>query len=311
MSNAFLGNVNQVTPDGNLTYDQTGSHTWDDPYTGKSYDIPTFTATQTLSPGQQAIKEQTDGASLNLGTLANNQSGFLNDYMAQPIDLSSENIKNYANTHYMDDFDKQWGRQQSDYESQLSNQGIKLGSDAYTRGMSEFSDNRSNARDNLYGNMYSNAQNSITAERNQPINEITALLSGSQVNQPSYINSNMPNIPTTDTAGLINTNYNQKMGNYQQEMAQRQNLLGGLFGLGASVIGLSDKRAKKDIEKVGELKGHKLYEYHYKGEPDDAPKHTGVMAQEAEKKNPEAVTRRPDGMRQVNYGTLFGIGGQK
>ncbi len=311
VANAFLGNVNQVTPDGSLTYDQTDTYTWNDPYTGKSYEIPRFTATQTLSDNQQAIKDETDSAQFNLAGLANEQSGQLRDHLATPIDLSTENVQNYINTHHMDDFDKQWNNQKSDYETQLSNQGIKLGSDAYTRAMSEFSDNRSNARDNLYGNMYGQAQNSISGERNQKVNEISALLSGSQVSQPNYVNTSMPNIATTDVAGIINNEYAQRLGIWQQEQAQKQGLLGGLFGLGASIISspaFSDRRVKKDIKPVGKLEGHKLYEYRYKDEPADAPKHTGVMAQEVEKKRPDAVLKNENGIRMVDYGSLFGLG---
>ena len=39
------------------------------------------------------------------------------------------------------------------------------------------------------------------------INEITALLSGSQVAQPQFGNFNQGTIPTTDNAGIINTNF--------------------------------------------------------------------------------------------------------
>ena len=306
IANAMLGNVDQITPDGTLSYDQTGTYDWRDPYTGRTYNIPTFTATQTLSDDQQAIADQSNAAELNLATLANDQSSFLQDYMAQPIDLSSENVDRYINDRYFDDFADDWTKQQSDLESRLANQGIKLGSDAYERALEEFSQRRSDARDNLYGNMYGLAQNTIAAERNQPINEITALLSGSQVDRPNFVNANMPTIPTTDVAGLINTNYNQRLNQWQQQQAQRQNLLGGLFGLGAGII--SDKRAKKDIEKVGEIKGHKVYEYRYKGEDKGAPKSIGVMAQEVEKKRPDAVSKRSDGYRQVHYGSLFGVG---
>ena len=66
IANTMMGNVNQVTPDGSLSYSQSGTHSWRDPYTGKTYDIPTFTATQSLSPEQQAIKQQQDAAGLNL-----------------------------------------------------------------------------------------------------------------------------------------------------------------------------------------------------------------------------------------------------
>ncbi len=88
IANGTLGNVNQVTPDGSLTYSQTGSTKWKDPSSGAFYDIPTWTATQTLSPAQQAIKDQTDAAEKNMATLANSQSARLNDLLGRPLDLS-------------------------------------------------------------------------------------------------------------------------------------------------------------------------------------------------------------------------------
>lgn len=53
----------------------------------------------------------------------------------------------------------------------------------------------------------------------------------------------------------------------------------------------SDKRMKKDIEPAGKdgVLGLKTYEYRYKGESKDAPKHTGYMAQDVQKVLPEAV----------------------
>jgi hypothetical protein len=53
----------------------------------------------------------------------------------------------------------------------------------------------------------------------------------------------------------------------------------------------SDKRLKKDIKQVGKdgVLGLKTYEYRYKGEDKDAPKHVGFMAQEVQKVLPQAV----------------------
>lgn len=236
IANANLGNVNQVTPEGNLTYNQSGTYKWNDPYTGKSYDIPQYTATQTLSQMGQATKDQTDQAQLNLGKVANSQSAFLQDYLGKPVDLSSENVANYTNTHFGDDFNKQWGTNQTDLENQLANRGVQQGSAAYTKALADFNTNKANAYDNMQGNQYGLAQQSILTQRNQPLNELSALLSGSQVQQPSYVNPNTSQIATTDTAGIIGQNYQQKLQAWQQNQAQTQGLLGGLFSLGAGFI---------------------------------------------------------------------------
>lgn len=60
----------------------------------------------------------------------------------------------------------------------------------------------------------------------------------------------------------------------------------------ATIIGmLSDKRMKTDIEKLGKDKdtGLDVYAYRYKGDPKTYPKVVGPMAQDIEKKYPEAV----------------------
>src|SRR6185312_5563325 len=91
IANAALKNVNQVTPQGNLTYNQTGTKSVTDGATGTTYDVPTYTATQTLSPAEQAIFNQSEAAKGNLATTANNSSGFLKDYLSTPADLNTMN----------------------------------------------------------------------------------------------------------------------------------------------------------------------------------------------------------------------------
>lgn len=306
ISNAFLGNVNQVTPDGNLNYDQTGTHQWNDPYTGKTYDIPTFTATQTLSPEQQQLHDTNLGAQQNLSQLAKDQSGFLGDYMSKPFSYDPGAHENWSLGLY----DKLNGQKTSQGEealrSRLADQGIKSGSEAYDREMRDYYNSQGDQRNKFLLDSYQTGFGTAQAERNQPINEITALLSGSQVSQPNFVNSQQPQIPTTDVAGLINKNYDQKLGIYNQQMAQSQNLLGGLFGLGAAGIKASDKRVKENIRKVGNVEGKNIYSYSYKHDPAHA-KHIGVMAQGVEKTNPDAV-REIDGIKHVDYGKLFGLG---
>jgi len=119
--------------------------------------------------------------------------------------------------------------------------------------------------------------------RNQPINETTALMSGSQVQQPNFQPTNMPTIPTVDMAGLINDNYQQRSNNAMAQYQAQQGVLGGLMGLGSAAIMASDKRVKKDVKKVGRLGNQNLYEFHYKGEDKGNPKTVGFMAQEVER----------------------------
>lgn len=305
IANTMMSQVGQQTPFGSLSYDQTGTYAYNDPYTNQTYDIPQFTATQQLSPEQQQLYETGVGTQQNLANIGQEQSAFLQNYLGQPVDLSAGNIEGYIDTHFQDDFDTQWGDRQSALENQLAQQGIGRGSDAHTKAMADFSTERSNAWDNVYGNQYGLAQQSILTERNQPINEIMALLGGSQVQQPNFRNEGSATIPTTDTAGLIGQNYQQQYQRANAADERKAGLWGSIIGAGGSLapmMMMSDKRLKKDIKPVG-----KLYEYHYKDDPKGAPKRVGVMAQEVEKIRPDAVVTRNDGMKGVNYGSLFGL----
>ncbi len=236
IANANLGNVNQVTPDGSLTYSQSGSYTQKDPYTGQSYQIPQYTATQTLSPEQQAIKTQSDASKLNLSTLANTQSGFLQDYMSKPFDGSNDateaRLIDLGSKRLQPMLDQ---RRQAN-EADLINRGIRPGSDNYASAQTQEGQNENDAYNQLLLSGNQQAFQQGQAIRQEPLNEITALLSGSQVSQPNYVNAQQPTIPTTDVAGLINTNYNQKLQAWQQNNANSQGMLGGLFSLGASFI---------------------------------------------------------------------------
>lgn len=307
IANNIMGNVSEFTPDGSTVVDQTGDYSWTDPYTNQTYTIPRFTRTTTLSPEQQAIKDAGDGAQLNLANLAKDQSGFLGEYMDKPFSYDTNDHEQWA----MGLYDKlSAGKNERDSEAlrtQLANSGVKMGSDAYSRASQDQMEAQGNSRDRFLLDSYQTGFGSAQAMRNQPINEITALLSGSQVSQPQFMGANTSKIPTTDNAGIISNYDNQKLQAWQMEQAQKQAMLGGLFSLGSSFIGLSDERAKKDKKKIGtkKIKGTNkragLYEFRYKGEPSDGPKHTGVMAQEMLKKKPSAVTKTRSGLYAVKY----------
>lgn len=231
IANAFLGNVNQVTPDGTLNYDKTGSYSWTDPYTGQTYDVPTFTATQTLTPTGQATNEQNQQTQLNLATLGNNQSGFLNDYMAQPFSYNTGQHEQWAGNLY----DQLNGQKIADnteaLRTQLANQGIKVGSDAYNKALTGLQTSQMNSRNQFMLDSQGQGFQQAQASRNQPINEITALLSGSQVSQPNLVNPNTGQINTTDNGSIIANYDNQNMNAWMQDQAATGSMIGSLGGL--------------------------------------------------------------------------------
>jgi hypothetical protein len=102
--------------------------------------------------------------------------------------------------------------------------------------MSSFGQNKNDAFNQLMLQGRGQAMGELAAIRNQPLNEISSLMGGSQIVAPNFGIFQPQGAATTDVAGLINNNYNQRMGNWQQQNAQQQSLLGGMFGLGASAI---------------------------------------------------------------------------
>ena len=232
IANSYLNNMNEYTPDGTRTFDKTGSESITDPFTNQTYEIPRFSVTQTYSPEQQAIRDESQGAQFNMAQLANNQSGFLNDYMADPFSYNSGEHEAWSGNLY----DKLNGsanaRNDEDLRSRLANQGIKAGSDAYDREMRNLEtaqgDNRSRFMLDSFNTGFGQAQ----ATRNQPINEITALLSGSQVSQPNFAtNPQASNIPTTDNAAIIGNYDNARYQQWAAKQAALGSALGGFGGL--------------------------------------------------------------------------------
>jgi hypothetical protein len=90
--------------------------------------------------------------------------------------------------------------------------------------------------------------------------------------------------------------------------AQRDLRRKALIDTGVSIAGqaitaaASDERLKKNIVYLKTEKGHKIYEFEYKNEPN--VKYSGVMAQEVKKINPEAVIIGEDGYYKVLYNMI-------
>jgi hypothetical protein len=147
---------------------------------------------------------------------------------------------------------------------------------------------------------------------NMPLNTLSALRSGSQVQNPSFVNSaQQATTGGADILGAAQMGYNAEMGDFNAKQAAQQSFNQGLMGLGgAGIMKYSDIRMKENIKQINWLpNGLPVYEYEYKPEFKDIAghgKHIGVMAQEVELVRPEAVLTTSDGYKMVNYGVLNG-----
>lgn len=232
VANAFMQNMNEYGPDGTKTFDQTGSTTITDPYTGQTYSIPRFSVTTTLSPQQQAVKAQQDAASLNLATLGNNLSGQLGQQLTGNFKLGNEAVEGRLFDLGRRRLDPMFAQRDEDLRTRLANQGIKAGTQAYDREMGLMGQQQNDAYNSLLLSGRGQATQELLAEDNQRINQISALLGGGQVSAPNFMTgAGVGAIPTTDNGSII-ANYDQgRMNAWQQNQAALGSMIGGLGGL--------------------------------------------------------------------------------
>jgi hypothetical protein len=238
-ANSYLNNVNQVGPDGNVTYSADGFHTIRDPSTGQSYQVPKWTQTTSLSPMGQQIYDINNQTDFNLATMGRDQSAKVSDLLSRPVDLSNEATEGRLFELGSKRYAPQQEQQLEGLRNRLSQQGIGIGTEAYDREMTNFNQGWNDRYNQLMLTGRAQAAQEALTERNQPLNEIIGIGSGTQIGLPQFAApTNNYGIPGTDFAGITANNYNQQMNNYNQQLAQRNSALGGLFGLaGAGVTG--------------------------------------------------------------------------
>ena len=142
------------------------------------------------------------------------------------------------------------------------------------------------------------------ALRNQPLNEIAGLMSGSQIQMPQfqgYQGSNVAPAPIFAGAQAAGQGAMDRYG-IQSANVNAQNA--GLYGLaGTAATGammFSDPRLKSNVIRIGtHPSGVGVYEYDIFGN-----RERGVMADEVEAVMPEAVALHPSGYKMVNYGMI-------
>jgi hypothetical protein len=318
--NAMLNNVNQYTPYGNIEYTQTGDGTYD------PTKPPQFSSKITLNPEQQAIidsQTRSEGALANLGE---QQLGRISQNANTPFSFSglpdaftsedAQTASRRGEEALMSRLEPRFAQDEERLRTRLLNQGIGQGSEAYRREFDQFGQTQNDARMQaiLQGANYGGALqdqslqrrnqgiNEYTTQRNAPLNEYIGLTSGVQVQNPSFQNINYGGINPVDYAGLVNQQYQSKLGQYNQKVAGNNATQSGLFSLAGTAAGfLSDPRLKENVVHVGKENGHNIYEFDYK---DGSGRFRGVMADQVSKIEPNAVMTHPSGYQMVNYDML-------
>ena len=154
--------------------------------------------------------------------------------------------------------------------------------------------------------------------RQMPLNEITALMSGSQIQNPTfqpYQGQSVAPAPVAQAAAqqaqFGQNIYNQQMGQANVNTAGLYSLggagLGALGTMGSTAAGgaalagiFSDRRLKSNIERIGTHPlGIGIYEYDIFGKRD-----VGMMADEVQSVSPASVIIHPSGFQMVDYRSI-------
>ena len=333
--------IGQETPYGNLSYREAGTD---------RFGNPMYTAVQSLSPDQQELLNYDIATSKGLGQLSQTGLNYVQNMMANPFNTSSlpaltsqvdPNLTGMqgwdrATNLLMQRLQPQMERQQQRLDQQLANQGIPLGSEAYTRAkqdlamqqndmMNQAALSGASLQNQFFGqgvtgaNLANQARQQgfgeLAYQRNEPLNTLNAVRSGAQVTAPQFVNTPVQ-APTAgpDYLAATNAQYANQMAGYNAQQAAQSNLMGGLMGLGGTLGGAailkSDRRTKENIKAIGVLQnGLTLYSFEYKDEFKDDKYaghgvHVGVMADEVEQVFPYAVSTLDDGYKVVNYGLI-------
>jgi hypothetical protein len=215
--------------------------------------------------------------------------------------------------------DPQWGQREDALRTQLANQGLDIGSEAYQGAMGELGRQRNDAYTSamnaaigqgtaagqaIFGQDMQRRQQQI-GEANQrqygALNAMNALLGGQQVAMPSFpgfSQAGAAQAPNYLGAATALGQYN--LANNQAQQGMFGDMFGGLGSFGSGLFGFSDARLKRRVRrsKVEIIPGVRLARWEWP----DGSAGFGVIAQDVAKVAPQYVARHASGYLMVDYG---------
>ena len=239
-ANIAANRVNQYTPQGSLEYTMSGED---------KYGNPMWSATQTFSPDQQKLYDIQNKLSIGTGELGEQGLGYVRNMISQPFDTSQlPSLGINAGETYTDAIIRrlaptmQQNRERLDQN--LANQGIQLGSEAYDRAIRNFEQKQNDLMlgattqgFDVGNRARAAAFGELAYQRNEPINTLNAVRSGSQVTNPQFVNPAMQ--ATTagpDLLSAAQAQGNEQMNKYNADTASQNANTQGLYSLGGSAM---------------------------------------------------------------------------
>jgi len=260
---ARLSNPNTYTPYGTQLVSYEG-------------DIPTIR--QTLTPTAQKTLEAQQGVELSLANLGSKGAQTASGVLDKPFSFGGPNVQTSLDLSgiakmpvnagmtgqeaIMSRLNPSLARQRTTTETNLINQGLRPGSEAYDNAIRSLGEQETDARTQAVlqglnldiganqqgfgqqleaGKFGNTAQQQALAEaiqlRQLPLNEITALMSGSQIQNPqfgAYSGATVQPAPLfagTQAQGQFDAN------KYNQEVSQANAQTAGMYSLGGAALG--------------------------------------------------------------------------
>lgn len=261
--NFGLNNPNVTSPLGSSTFQAAGTD---------SNGTPIYNQNITLSPAEQQILNQSQANVTQQGQNAATAQNNVTNLLQTPYDLANnvspllsqtnqqQDLQNAENSLYNQQtqyLDPQFQQSQQQLQSQLANQGIPQGSQAYQTAMNNLALQKQQAYQSAMNQATSGgaayqAQLSNTGLANQaqqaqlytqqyqePLNLYSSLMSGTQPTLPQFAGANTSQAAPTNVLGAYQNAYNGQLNAYNSQVGASNSATSGLFNLGSSLLGNS------------------------------------------------------------------------
>lgn len=193
---------------------------------------------------------------------------------------------------FSDRYEPTFKRQTDNLADRLKNQGIPVGSEAYSRAMNDMAQTQNDARQQA---MYQAQQAGQQARNNEIQNNLGIFNAFNPLN--GYTGTQ-----AQGSTAMYDNQFANQVAQAQAQAANKSRWAGGIMNMAQAGAGfmLSDARIKENLRPVGQLfNGLTVWAFNFPGEEITR---IGLVAQEVRELIPQAVQEGAEGLLSVDYG---------